>query len=1032
MAESTTTLPGAKEDTVTSVPPIDTTAVPPVDITTVPPVDTSTVPPGESLEEELARIQRETPDALITFETAPTEESLEEELHRIQQEARQFYRDDIRRGIDSTMLKMFDLFPNAAVEAFDLVFGRSESGPFQTGIEFDKEYYKHGFTKFATGLGILAKPEDRPPVFGIPEGKYPPQSEEFRMGEFMGENLIFTLLSPLMSKIPYPKTKGPDPRMQGPVGGRFSLKDADLTKGEKIRRFLSGIGETALKYPKQTLAIETWAGYGAAWGQLLAKRHYPDSPATEFLFMFGGASGATALPLRTLYGGLKHLKDVGHQRYGGMGALQKAKARVQAAAEDPKKALESLNDLDQFHKDIVPLLTTGELTMDEGMLMIQKAFLEEASEHISLNHLARWKQIHDTIVEIAAAPATDVKITTETIDDSIKALKSLIDERLEIAKTRIAEEIIAKRALGKLSSKEANLIARAIVDREYDIARVTDKELWDLVNKDLQVSTAPIRSALKEILENTKVEAGNLMKLTSEGAALGDPNAIARFIGSMKETTVFDVVLGTRRKVRTFVPGTWGLETDLGSIQAIRHRLLLEGREIRSKPAANKYKLALLAKLDEAFLHAVGAIERKGFHGPLTAEAAAYERALAFTRHFKKQYGQTHVKKLMEVDKQGNPKIIEELTLEKIFSGKGAGGAAKGEAIIDEFLSAIRKIEVRGQKGDPDATQKVVDEMRGAIEDVIKARFTYQCIDDGGIINRDKAKKFIVDHQYLWEKEVFPEIKKDLEEAIQWNDLTILKENKFNSLKKHLTDSKSSLATIYIKDSPNRAFSELISSKYVDNKEIQKELKKLLHHLKRDPSGQAREGFESSFMQWMINQAVKENRGELHGEFISGAILRSLWKNPKVQYIATSVLKKDRYKTLEQLVKSAEVLDLARNTHKARGGVFDTMPNVMIERFLRWAVLKYSPMPDTGRGSIAAQQLVSAGVRDNIRKHFRDPAIDILTTAFMEGDIELMKLLFTDIITMKNKPLLAKQVNAWLATALYNLGETAINEDDEE
>ena len=51
MAESTPTLPGTKEETVTPVPPIDTTAVPPVETTTAPPVETTTVPPEESLEE---------------------------------------------------------------------------------------------------------------------------------------------------------------------------------------------------------------------------------------------------------------------------------------------------------------------------------------------------------------------------------------------------------------------------------------------------------------------------------------------------------------------------------------------------------------------------------------------------------------------------------------------------------------------------------------------------------------------------------------------------------------------------------------------------------------------------------------------------------------------------------------------------------------------------------------------------------------------------------------------------------------------
>ena len=89
-------------------------------------------------------------------------------------------------------------------------------------------------------------------------------------------------------------------------------------------------------------------------------------------------------------------------------------------------------------------------------------------------------------------------------------------------------------------------------------------------------------------------------------------------------------------------------------------------------------------------------------------------------------------------------------------------------------------------------------------------------------------------------------------------------------------------------------------------------------------------------------------------------------------------------------------------------------------------------MPDTGRGSIAAQQLVSAGIRDTIRKHHKTPALEILNKAFMERDIELMKQLFDDIITMKNKSKFTLKFRSWAANILYNSGEKALNEDDRE
>jgi len=1007
MAESTTTLPGTKEETVTPVPPIDTTAVPPVETATVPPVETATVPPEkpvETLDEQIGRLQVEKPHIFLKQEV-PTQETLDEQIHRLQLKSRQNYADDVRRGIDSVFIKAFDLPGNMMVEMIDLLMGKHEGPTGITGIEFDKEKYKHGYTKLAQELGILQKPEDRPPVFGVPEGQYSPPSREFKFGEFMGENAIFTILAPLMAKIPYPE-----------VG--------DLTKWEKVKRFLSGAGKIAVEKPLQTAGIETLAGMGGALGQLYAQKRYPGALLPEFLFTGIGASSSTFLPIRTVWSGMKHIKDLGVDRFGyGSQAMNRAKKRIQDAADNPEEALRSLNDLDQFVPEILNQLSVAERSMDAGLLPVQKAFLEEAAEHEALATHTRWKRIHDTLMELISTPAeTNAKITEKHIKDSIKALEELMDTRLAVAREKIAGLILKSK--GVMTEPEANKLAKEILEREHEIFRQTDEQLWKEVPKDMKVPAAPIRSALKELLENTRAESGDLLELTADGAKLGDADAIATFIGKMEEKTVHDHVLGTKRKVRTFVSGNWGFEVDLGAIQALRHRLLLEARGVRAGGTPNKYKLALLAKLDEAFLHATGALERKGFHGPLTKEAAAYERALAFTRKFKTKFGQKHIKKLMAVDKQGNI-VPAELTLEKMFSGKGPGGASAGKKVVDEFFEAIRNMRIRGQKGEI-GTEEVIKEMMGAMEEAIKSRFVYAAAA-GEKINKAAAQRFFDSHEHLLAE--FPQVHLDLKEATKWNDFNLLKINKFNELRTHLSNDKAAFATIYIKNSPNKVFDEL---NILKPSQINKELKKLLYAVNKDTSGKAREGLDSAFMLWLMKKTTHVKMSSLEGEFVSGQHLKRLWETPEVQQIAQKLLSKDRYKFMKQTVRTMEALDLARLSHSARGGVFETMPNVMFERLMRGLFLRHAPLPTGGGGSIAAQQLLSSSVRDAIRKHFRTPAIDILNEAFMGGDIELMKMLFTDIISTKKRVFIAKQVNAWLATALYNMGQTAINEDTEE
>ena len=155
--------------------------------------------------------------------------------------------------------------------------------------------------------------------------------------------------------------------------------------------------------------------------------------------------------------------------------------------------------------------------MDAGLLPVQKAFLEEAAEHEALATHTRWKRMHDTLMELISTPAeTNAKITEKHIKDSIKALEELMDTRLAVAREKIAGLILKSK--GVMTEPEANKLAKEILEREHEIFRQTDEQLWKEVPKDMKVPAAPIRSALKELLENTRAESGNLLELTADGA----------------------------------------------------------------------------------------------------------------------------------------------------------------------------------------------------------------------------------------------------------------------------------------------------------------------------------------------------------------------------------------------------------------------------------------------------------------------------------------------------------------------------------
>ena len=55
----------------------------------------------------------------------------------------------------------------------------------------------------------------------------------------------------------------------------------------------------------------------------------------------------------------------------------------------------------------------------------------------------------------------------------------------------------------------------------------------------------------------------------------------------------------------------------------------------------------------------------------------------------------------------------------------------------------------------------------------------------------------------------------------------------------------------------------------------------------------------------------------------------------------------------------------------------------------------------------------------------------MLYDSFMTKDDALLKALFTDIITEEQRAFVQTQINAWIPTALFNIGERTMNEDTE-
>ena len=1038
------TLPGEKSTESTADAEISLEISPPPSVTdkepkiSVPPVPDLTKMPEHAVsggEYPTTAKPPETPEAqakrlfLRLQKRDDLEKRQRDQAQRLYRKMQMQYFNDLREGVDSVFIDILDLPFNAAIETMDLLIAedRNQRGLFPAAsptfgvarerLDLIKPMFKDPATRIAEGMGVLTKPEDRPPVFGLKPGQHPPESEEYRFGRWIAENAIVSMISPYAAKIPYGGKMQPYATKRG-----FSLKEADLTKWDKIKRFFSGAGKVALEKPIQTATIEMGpVGFGGALGEMYARRHYPDSLAMQFALPITGAGLLSGLFYRTVWGGLTHLKDAGVNKYGSSGAIRKAQKRVQDAIADREKALKNLNDLDQFIPKVMEKMTVADRSMDGGMIALQKAFIREAAEHLELEDNIRWKEIHDMLVEIAATPQSveNISYSKETINKALVALNTMMDVRISVAQTKLQKKLLEGGT--KLSAQDANKIAKGLVLQERKIFDLTETQLWNALAMDTMFPTSPIHSGFETLLREIRPESGKGLLDLSEGK--GGPKALYEFIGNLKPVTRKDVVTGKEITEKVFIRGKWGDEIDLRAFQDLRQRVLLEKRKEQALPVPNLRKISMLVRLDEAFMHSLGGLERTGLYGPLTKESAAYAKALYFSRQFKTKFGQKHIHQLLKTDRHGNV-VPEELTLMKIFRGPEA---ETGATVVTEFEKAIANIADPVTGETIAGTPKVVEELLGAMENLIKYRF-YNHAVEGNVINPLRAEKFMKDNKQLFDK--FPILRKDFEQALAENKTVLLREKRFNQAGKQIQDEKGSLATIYIHQSPKQAFDDLYASETPQT--LNKELNRLIRLAKKEPTGKARDGLDGAFLQWLMNKATHTRVASLRGEFISGMELKQIWESANVQSVAKKLLSKKKQAILEKVIRHFEALDLSRLTHAARGGVFDQMPDKLIESLGRIIFMRISPLPPTGASSIAQAQLVSTRAKELIRKHYRDPAIRYMTEAFLHngGDMEKMMVLFADINDPTKIPYIMKQMNSFAVTSTYNLGEKALEEEE--
>ncbi len=1018
------------------------------------------IPPlRQAQEEQLDRIRKQ----------AELEEAQREQIERIRKEAALQQQEDARSGVNAVFADILDIPGDLSAVLINglldptLPFSKESNGAFigkklqdglnkvyqQFGLDpltaeetgLDKGIPTGGITKLfeqpifpdigdaITGKGFNLTPLITPAEPELGNIGTQERSPIFNIARTATESAVFTILTPALRLLKEVPKFGP------------------LKTRAKVRRFLKQVGDLTTSQPglkvptkvtpftvpkggfpvqpvdKQALkaaAVETWAGLALGKGMEVAKEAYPGSTVAEVVIGTAFASSGSLLPMRFLWSQAKNAHTAGIAKWGGAGARKRAQTVLLKETDDVKKAIQELESqglteagepkfVPGFFEKMTPALKTG----DEGTINLFTAFLREA-EKIDMSNSKLHQELSDIIMATMREPVSDIQLTQEVVEKSVQAIRQLILRRLEMQQNRLAERIATSKS--PITQEEAQRMALESIIKEQEIAEQTVDRIWQNVDLNLTASTAVARNTLSSILKRIGAEEGSgLLKIVDEGEKKG----LSDFIGKLKTTKATqDPITGKiGPDFVEFVPGTWGKEISLLQAQNLRSRVLRTIRKERVELVPNERKIALLSEVEESLLQVLGSLERSKI-GPLEENALIYRHALQLTREVKTRFGPgTEVGNIIRIRRGGN--IKSELTaIDSIFAGAGASKGAKGDETIKRILASLQ-----GSRDLPLGGTAL--EMRDAMEQLVRIRFMKTAFS-GGVFNKNAAQRFVENHAMQLRN--FSDLKGDLLDVIKTGERTAMSELALKALHRNVNDEKMYLSTIYAEKGPNTTFTSL--QKEMPERALKAKIRRLIKDTLREPTGRAREGLNGAFFIWMLEKATIKPSDLHQTSLISGLELNRLWETKAVQIMAKELFKDKDFKFMKQLLESSKRLDMGVLAHAAKGGSFNLKPNVFIEKGLLSLALKYSPTGE-GKGRLQRASLFSSAVRAKFNEYFRDPAHGMLYDSFMTKDDALLKALFTDIITEEQRAFVQTQINAWIPTALFNIGERTMNEDTE-
>jgi len=781
---------------------------------------------------------------------------------------------------------------------------------------------------------------------------------------------------------------------------------------EGVKGMAKSMGESFKHRRQLTTSGELVGGLATGYARFHLEESFPNSPVTRFVGEVTAGSTATAVTYRL------SIKA-------GKAFINMFKSGMDSDTTIVQKRLQQdLDDIGTEGKDsVIARLEEGELiphlqgvatasqTSGSHLLASIHAALVAQTSKLTHQQQVQFEEFNTALLEFARETVSPQKIafTKQFLLQQQQSLRDTLEVMVENAKKITAQTIKDFEERGiKLTVDDANRIAQEQLEFIRKAATTQSEQLYDAIPDLVKFTMNAPHDALMSVM----------LKRSRSSDPADVPGYIAHFFGKVVKNTKKEAAkTGQTYRIK---PGLYKKTATAKELRQLRSRLMKDARKASADDQPES--AALLNELAEGVRKALSEIT-----DDLSDEAVHHIKAAHdFTNKFHNVFTRGHIAPLMKHAAAGGKKLQPDDFLDMGVKGHGRRKAKTIKAIITEPKKLIDEEGIPLPEGtDP-------NQLLGAVEDWVKGDFVRRFIEDNNFISDEHIQKAINYMRANKETfDLFPKIKEDLQKMIDTGDSSSVFIRRVHDLGVKMGDPNVSKAAMFIQQKTGKAFDSI---RNMDGVNVDQEIQRLLKLVNEDTTGEALEGFQAAFFNWIIERGRGKDATLLLKEaFLDSTLLTQAINDPATKVMAYRILNKSQLDRLELIRDATERLSISRRTAPSKEGVTGAKLGSNLSTLVSvvGAQLGRKVASVTGGGTVQTPGIFAARLRQLVEAGVADPVLFILKEVFLEESGEMLIELLKEIKSPEQVRKTLVSLGIWLANPISRLGGSYIPAEQE-